>query len=35
MDLMMMAWIGRDFATGLANLRKLSETTAPVLEPVS
>jgi hypothetical protein len=35
MDLMMMLWIGRDFATSLENIRKLSETTAPVLEPVS
>jgi len=35
MDLMMMWWIGRDFTTGLENLRKLAETTAPVLEPVS
>jgi hypothetical protein len=35
MDLMMMWWIGRDFAAGLENLRKLAETTAPVLEPVS
>jgi hypothetical protein len=35
MDLMRMWWIGRDFATGLENLRKLAETTAPVLEPVS
>ncbi|MGA3170647.1 MAG: SRPBCC family protein [Chthoniobacteraceae bacterium] len=34
-DLAMMWWIGRDFSTGLANLRKLAETTAPVPEPVA
>ena len=33
MDLLMMFWIGRDFAAGLENLRDLAETTAPVLEP--
>jgi hypothetical protein len=35
MDLAMMWWIGHDFARGLENLRKLAETTAPVLEPVT
>jgi len=35
LDLMMKVWIGRDFDTGLENLRKLAETTAPVPEPVS
>ncbi|HEX4085103.1 MAG TPA: SRPBCC family protein [Chthoniobacteraceae bacterium] len=34
-DLMMMVWLGHDFSTGLENLRKLAETTAPVLEPVN
>jgi len=33
MDLLMMCWIGRDFAAGLENLAKLAQTTAPVLEP--
>jgi len=35
MDLMMMLWIGRDFSAGLENLRRLAETTAPVLEPAA
>jgi len=34
-DLLMMWWIGRDFSTGLQNLRRLAETTAPVPEPVN
>ena len=33
-DLMMMLWIGHDFSAGLENLRRLAETTAPVLEAV-
>jgi hypothetical protein len=35
MDLARMWRIGRDFAAGLENLRKLAETTAPIPEPVS
>jgi hypothetical protein len=34
-DLAMMLWIGRDFSTGLENLRGLAETTAPVSEPAA
>ena len=34
LDLFMMIWIGRDFSAGLANLRRLAETTAPVPEAV-
>jgi len=32
MDLLMMAWIARDFSMGLANLKDLAETTAPVAQ---
>ena len=32
-DLLMMAWLARDFSAGLENLRHLAETTAPIPEP--